>query len=380
MVGVMSGTSADAIDVAIVELGAADRPSLKHYREHPLPEVLREPILKLAEPGLDEIDALGQLDRALGEAIAKAVLSTIEDAGLKPADITAIGSHGQTVRHRPHAEHPFSLQIGCPSTIAEKTGITTVADFRRRDLAAGGEGAPLMPLVHKLLFARPQQCVAVVNIGGIANVTYLGADGRLVACDTGPGNMVMDGLMRSLSGGQTCFDRDGEIAAQGDVCRPLLVELLAHPFFRQAPPKSCGREQFGRTVIDKILAWPQLADAERLRTALELTVQTIAAARRWLPAPPQHWYVCGGGARNRLLMQRLAAELAPARVTTTDIAGVPAQALEAAGFALLGLHTLLGCANTLPAATGAAHPVCAGHIVPGANWPLLLREAAAWIR
>jgi len=380
IIGVMSGTSADGMDVAIVRIGTDGRPALEYYREHPMPEKLREPILRLAEPGMDEIDALGELDRALGQAIARAVLTTIGEAGLKCEDIAAIGSHGQTIRHRPGARYAFSLQIGCPSTIAELTGITTVADFRRRDIAAGGQGAPLTPFAHKMMFADPQHTVAILNIGGIANATCIGPDDALTAFDTGPGNMVMDGLMLALTDGRNGFDEDGNMAAAGHACQPLLDELLAHPFFGKKPPKSCGREEFGRDIVHTILARPGLSDSDRVRTALEMTVQGVMQSRQWLPAEPDIWYVCGGGVRNRFLLSRLAEVLAPADVRTTDEAGVPAEALEAVSFALLAWHALQGKPNTLTEATGAAHAVCSGHIVPGKNWRRLVDAIPAWTR
>jgi len=375
LVGVMSGTSADGIDVAIVRIGADGRPALVHYREHPMPEKLRASILHLAESG-GGMDALGQLDRSLGEAIADAVLATLEDAAIPPAGITAIGSHGQTVRHRPDANPAFTMQIGCPSTIAEKTGITTVADFRRRDIAAGGEGAPLAPFAHRLMFGREGQSVAILNIGGIANISLCSSDGRVTGFDTGPGNMIMDGLMRQLSGGQQAYDADGRLAGDGTVCEPLLAELLAHPFFCRQPPKSTGREAFGEGMVREIMAWPDIGDAERMATALELTARSIADARRFLPVTPDAWFICGGGAHNPQLMRRLRELLAPAVVQGIDALGIPPEAVEAVCLAVLAWHTLRGLPNVLPAVTGASHAVCGGHIAPGDNWPALFGEPA----
>jgi len=374
LAGVMSGTSADGIDVAIVRMDK--RPELLHFSAFPMPEPLRTDILHLAEPQHgNDIDLLGKTDRALGEAIAQTVLDAVRQANMQPGEITAIGSHGQTVRHRPAMQPAFSLQIGCPSTIAERAGMTTVADFRRRDMAAGGEGAPLTPFVHRMLFARRDAATTVVNIGGIANVTWLGRTGEVSGFDTGPGNMVMDGLMRAFSRGEAPFDADGALAASGTVCEPLLRHLLDHPFLSRTPPKSCGREEFGDGLVAEILAWPNLRDADRMRTALELTVQSITNSRRWMPGePPGHWHICGGGTRNRFLMERLAAVLAPADVASTDAADMPSDALEAVSFAILAWQTLQGLSNTLPQVTGASHPVCGGHIVPGENWPRILRE------
>ncbi len=367
--GVMSGTSVDGIDVAIVRM--TDRPELVHFREHPMPGEIRHAALDLAEPGGDSLDALGQLDRAMGEAIADAVLDTLKEAGISPADITAIGSHGQTVRHRPDARPAFTIQIGCPSTIVEKTGITTVADFRRRDIAAGGCGAPLAPFAHKALFSNPREPVAVLNIGGIANLSLLFPDGSVTGFDTGPGNMVMDGLMRQLSGDKQAYDTDGRLATGGTVCEALLSRLLAHAFFSGRPPKSTGREDFGEKTVQEIMAWPDIGDADRMATALELTARTIADARRFLPVTPGTWHICGGGAYNAQLMRRLSALLAPATVQSTAALGMPPEAVEAVCFAVLARHTLQGTPNTLPAVTGASHAVCGGHIAPGHNWPAL---------
>jgi len=373
----MSGTSGDAIDIAIIRLNSDGRPELKHFREYPMPGELREPILRLAEPGFDEIDAMGTLDRALGEAITDAVLDTLKDAGISPAKVMAIGSHGQTIRHRPHGRLAFTLQIGCSSTIAEKTGITTVSDFRRRDIAAGGEGAPLAPFAHRLMFGNGKHAVAVLNIGGIANISFLPPKGNVTGFDTGPGNMIMDSLMLHLSDGRHGYDRDGQMAASGVVCQPLLTEMLAHAFFSRRPPKSTGREDFGQDVANKILAWPDIGDADRLATAAELTARTIADSRDFLSEAPKAWYVCGGGASNPHLMLRLGELLAPATVQSTEALGMPPAAVEAVCFALLGWHTLHGTANTLPEVTGAHHAVCGGQITPGDNWADLLKDMNA---
>lgn len=379
IVGVMSGTSADGIDVAVVAIEKDGDFKLKHYQQYPMPKELREPVLRLAEPGVNEIDPMGELDQAIGKAIARAVLKTLNDNDIHPDEITAIGSHGQTIRHRPHGKPPFSLQIGCPSTIAECSGITTVADFRRRDIAAGGEGAPLTPFVHQILFGEQDNNVAVLNIGGIANVTYLPSNGPVIGFDTGPGNMVMDGLMLTLSDGRDSYDNDGELAASGNVCSSLLNQLLTHAYFKRRPPKSTGREDFGRDIIDIILGWQDISDADRMATATELTARAIAGSRDFLPERPGTWYVCGGGAANTQLMNRLEKLLAPANVLETGQKGIPTDAVEAVCFAILGWHTLLGRSNTLPEVTGAKHTVTAGHIVPGENWPELLQTLSTWI-
>jgi len=378
IIGLMSGTSADGIDAAIVRMGK--RPELLHFQDSPMPEELREPILRLAAPGMDEIDPMGELDRLLGRAFGRAALAALDAAGMQASEIAAIGSHGQTIRHRPKARHPFTLQIGCPAAIAEITGITTIADFRRRDMVAGGQGAPLVPFAHRELFAHNGDATAIANIGGIANITFIGSDGEVLGFDTGPGNMVMDGLMLALSDGRFGFDADGELAASGRVCQPLLERLLAHPFLQRRPPKSTGREEFGREAIDTLLGWPELSDADRLATACEWTAQSLAEASRFLPKVPSRWHICGGGAANRQLMRRLGELLAPAAVDTTASAGIPPAAVEAVSFAILARQTLLGQANTLPSVTGATHGVAGGQITPGANWAQLLADIPTWIR
>jgi anhydro-N-acetylmuramic acid kinase len=377
-IGVMTGTSCDGIDIAIVRY--ADKSELLHFTEHPMPQKLREPLLRLASPGMNEIDAMGELDRILGDGIAKAVLDSIEQAGLRAEEITAIGNHGQTIRHRPQAQHPFTMQIGSAAAIAEKTGITTISDFRSRDMAAGGQGAPLVPFAHRELFASENQNTAVVNIGGIANVSWLGANGEVTGFDTGPGNMVMDGLMLALSDGRNGFDPQGELAATGKICTPLLETLMDHPFLHRPPPKSTGREEFGGQVIDQILSWPDLCDADRMATASAFTVQNIISGMAYFPEKATQWYICGGGVRNTHLMHQLKEMLSPAQVDSTDASGIPPQAVEAVCFAILARQTLMGETNTLSEVTGASHAVCGGQITPGRNWQGLLRNIPAWIR
>lgn len=368
--GIMSGTSADGIDVAIVNC-SEKRPKLVHFCEYPMPQKLREPILRLAEPGIDEIDALGALDRALGKAFADAANRSIEASGISADSIIAIGSHGQTIRHRPkgvNGSHPFSLQIGCAATIVEMTGITTVSDFRRRDIAAGGEGAPLVPFVHRELYGSSDRPVVILNIGGIANITYI-YNKSLLGFDVGPGNMLMDAVMLSLSDGRNAYDENGELAATGNLNEALLTELLNHPYLKRRPPKSTGRETFGSEMVDRILRWPEITDADRMATVTEFTALTIAESCRFLPETPASWYLCGGGALNGYLTRRLAELLAPANVSTTHDIDIPPKAMEAVCFALLARNTLAGETNTVPAVTGASHAVVGGEITPGHNWP-----------
>lgn len=383
--GIMSGTSADGIDIAIVRFDEADnaRPELVHFSEQAMPAALREAVLRLGAGDYGESDAIelmGSTDRALGRQYAEAVLAALAESRLSPTSIAAIGCHGQTIRHRPANTPAFTLQIGCAATITEITGITTISDFRSRDIAAGGEGAPLVPFAHRLLFGTEESSAAVLNIGGIANITWLGADGSASGFDTGPGNMIMDGLIAALSNGAQAFDADGALAASGHPCSPLLDQLLAHPYLERRPPKSTGREAFGATIIAQILDWPGLSDADRLATACHYTADTVARAAAFLPEPPARWLCCGGGVRNHHLMRLLGERLAPAPVASTDTAGVPPQAVESLSFALLARHTLAGRPNTLASVTGATHDVCGGRITPGDNWPRLIEQIGQWTR
>ena len=375
LIGIMSGTSADGINVAIVR---ESNSQLIDFYELPMPSELREPILRLAQPGLNEIDAMGGLGRTLGEAFADAAQHAIHEAGIAPENVIAIGCHGQTIRHRPkgfEGGKPFTLQIGCAATIAERTGITTISDFRSRDIAANGEGAPLVPFAHHALLGSPEHPVAVLNIGGIANITYL-HHATITGFDTGPGNMVMDALMLAMTDGRHAYDADGDLAASGNIDLSLLDSLLKHPYLKRTPPKSTGRESFGQQVVDKILAAPDISDADRMATAAELTARSISDALQFLPKPPETWYLCGGGAYNLHLVSRLEALLEPASVKNSAELNILPEAMEALCFALLTKNTLLGKANTVPAVTGASHAVIGGQITPGNNWP----ETLKWIQ
>jgi len=334
-----------------------------------LEDKLKEPILRLNQPGFDEIDAMSMLDRELGFAFADAALQVIEKAGLEVSQVTAIGSHGQTIRHRPQGiddSLPFTLQIGDAATIAEKTGITVVSDFRKRDIAACGQGAPLVPFVHQRLFAQANKNIAVLNIGGIANITYLGADNVVLGFDTGPGNMLMDALIQTMTDARFCYDEGGELAASGHVYQPLLDDLLQHTFFRKTPPRSTGREDFGEVMVQQIMA-VDIPDADKMATACALTVHSIVASLQYLPEHPDAWYICGGGALNKYLMQQLTDKLAPAQVQTTTDIGLPVEAVEAVAFAVLAERTLAGEINTLSAVTGALHDVSGGQVILGKN-------------
>jgi len=220
----------------------------------------------------------------------------------------------------------------------------------------------------------------VLNIGGIANVTWLGCAGDITGFDTGPGNMAMDALMLATSHGKHAYDENGQLAASGSVCLPLLDRLMQHPFLQRTPPKSTGREEFGGALVDTMMQWPDISDADRLATACQFTANSIKHSIRFMPGTPSRWLCCGGGVRNSHLMKLLEKQLAPSNVDTTDAAGMPPQAVEAVSFALLARQTLMGKPNTLPQVTGASHSVCSGQITPGKNWQELLQDIPAWIR
>ena len=371
----MSGTSGDGISSALIEVSSGrSRPRLLAHRTDPYPAVLRKRLLAAAENV--EADELGALGTVLGQRLAESTLRLLLKAGVAAREITAVGSHGHTLRHRPsgppgrpRAER-FTLQIGEPSWIVERTGIPAVADFRPRDLAAGGQGAPLVPFLDWRLWRDRRRSRIALNLGGIANLTLLPAGAAwqdLLAFDTGPGNMVLDALAQRFSASRRWFDRGGALAARGSVDRRLVTDLLRHPFFARRPPKSCGREEFGGPFVAELLKrGRRLNQADLLASATALTVESIARSieRFCLPrAAVRDLIVSGGGTRNRTLMRWLGRRLPYLRVLTSDELGLPSEAKEAVAFALLAEATWRGAAGNLPGATGARHPVVLGKIL-----------------
>jgi anhydro-N-acetylmuramic acid kinase len=362
--GLISGTSMDAIDAALVDIDGS-RCTLTHALSRPYPDALRSQLFKLINaPERCHLDEVGRLDTEIGETFATTALDLLQEAGVAPARVTAIGSHGQTLRHQPHGEHPFTWQVGNPHLIAERTGITTVADFRRRDVAAGGEGAPLMPAFHQAVLASAEENRAVINVGGIANLTSLPRSGTVVGFDTGPGNCLMDAwAMRHLG---VAYDRDGAWAANGRAHSELLEHLLGEPYFATEPPKSTGRELFNLRWLEGHLAQfrkaPKPEDVQA--TLCELTARTIADAVGGLDET-QRVLLCGGGSHNRELLRRLGAHLPGTRVETTEGLGLDPDHVEASGFAWLAYRALAGLDGNLPAVTGAQRSVILGAIHPG---------------
>ena len=361
--GLSSGTSADGIDAALVCFDAAESPQILAARTIAYEPALREEILALSQAAVAvDLDRVGHLDYRIGAAFARAALDLLSASGKRITDVTAIGSHGQTLRHAPHADAPFTWQIGDPNLIAERTGITTVADFRRRDVAAGGQGAPLMPAFHRAMLTGLDGDTAVLNLGGIANLTLLPRDGRVRGFDTGPANGLMDAWTLERYG--KAFDAGGQLAASGRVDEVLLERLLADPYFNLPPPKSTGRDRFHLAWLHERIGDRPLAAADVLATLLECTARSIAAAlQRHLPAARQV-LACGGGVHNVSLMQRLVELMPEVSVATTAQIGIDPDFVEAAGFAWLARQTLSGRAGNLPEVTGARGPRVLGVIHP----------------
>jgi len=374
--GLMSGTSVDGVDVAIVDV-ARRKVQLRTFEMIAYPPALRKGILSLCRPESARLDDICHYNFVLGEVFADAVLKLCSKSRIALGSIDLIGSHGQTIYHNPRGRRygrrmiGSTLQIGEPSVIAQRTGITTVADFRPRDMAAGGEGAPLVPYADYVLFAHNRLNRAVQNIGGIANVTFLPSDcsqDEIIAFDTGPGNMVIDGVMRLATGGKRHFDRGGRMAARGAVDRRLLSDMLRHPFLRRRPPKSTGREEFGAAFAEQVYrraVKKGLAHADIVATVTTFTARSIAQAyRRFLPTMPDEVIFCGGGAHNSTLVEMLRSELPDVKMLSTDDFGIDIDAKEAVSFAILARATIKGMPNNVPAATGAEQAVVLGKIVP----------------
>jgi anhydro-N-acetylmuramic acid kinase len=381
-VGLMSGTSMDGVDAALVRLaGPAEQPRVRllAFVTLPYPPKVRRGIMQVAAGDTTTAGEISQLNFALGELFAKAALRVCHAAHVSPRRVSVIGSHGQTIYHQGRSElipghgetvGPNTLQIAEPAVIAERMGAPVVADFRTADVAAGGQGAPLVPMVDYLLLRHEQKGTVALNIGGIANVTVIPAHAKpldVVGFDTGPGNMVSDALVRHFTGEREYYDAGGRVAALGKVNEPLLADALCHPFFSQPPPKTAGREQFGRAFVARYFLSRRRARFEdMLRTSVELTARTIASAlaRFVLPRVKIHrLIVSGGGAHNRLLVKRLAELLPHLTVELSDRYGLPVDAKEAIAFAVLADRTRHGLPGNLPSVTGAHRGVVLGKIV-----------------
>jgi anhydro-N-acetylmuramic acid kinase len=349
-IGLMSGTSVDGIDAALVRFGA--QPQVLCARTTPLDPGLAAEVLRLSQADAHiHLDDLGRLDTRLGQALAQAALELVAAAGVGDGDVVAIGSHGQTLRHAPTGPHPFTLQLGDANIIAERTGLTTVADFRRRDVAAGGQGAPLVPAFHASVFGDAREDRAVLNLGGIANLTLLPARGTVRGFDTGPGNGLMDGWALRHTGAR--FDRGGALAAAGHVDAGLLEALLAEPWLALPAPKSTGRDLFNGQWLEARLDGRPREVADVQATLCRFTaVSVMDALRRVLP-DCQRLLVCGGGVHNPVLQAELAARWPGLAIESTAAHGLDPDFVEAVAFAWLARETLAGRPGNLPEVTGA---------------------------
>jgi anhydro-N-acetylmuramic acid kinase len=357
--GVMSGTSLDGLDIALIE--QLRRPRLLASLYIPMPLPLRNDLLDLCAPGTDELARACLAENQWVELAAQGIGQLLAEQNLAPADIRAIGSHGQTVRHEP--ARGFTLQIGNPALLAELTGITVIGDFRRRDVAAGGQGAPLVPAFHQSLFGDPGQPRAVLNVGGFSNLSLLHADGSLEGFDCGPGNVLMDAWSARQRG--AAFDAGGAWAASGTLDGALLQRLLATDFFQARGPKSTGRELFNLPWLENHLAChPPIAAADVQRTLLELTARGIVDSLRMAQPDTRELLVCGGGAHNQALMQRLAQLLPCSKVASTDAYGVSPDWVEAMAFAWLAHCCLERIPGNRPEVTGARGLRVLGAIYP----------------
>jgi anhydro-N-acetylmuramic acid kinase len=380
IIGLMSGTSADAIDVALVNWpkGAEARPfELIAFREVPHPRSLQREIHRLAAGELEAdcmLEELVRLDRVLADAFADAVESVLGEAGVRLEQVDGVASHGQTVAH--HPQHGGSLQIGCPARLAERLKRPVIADFRRRDLAMDGEGAPLAPFFHHAVFADQRETRGVLNLGGIANLTWLPAGAAresVMAFDVGPANALLDGVISLATEGRESFDRDGALARSGSPIKVWLDEMMSDPYFERPPPKSTGRERYGLAQAREWLARAQRESVrleDLLSTLAEAATGAIAIAWRSMARDGDansRLFVGGGGVRNLHVMELLDKALDGVIVESMDAAGVPADAAEAMAFSLMGRNALCGIPNQLPQCTGVAEARVLG-VIHGAEW------------
>ncbi len=386
VIGLMSGTSADGIDAALVEIsGAPPAISARLAGHHHIsfPAHVRKTILRVANDAVTSTAEISELNFVLGEWFAKAAIQSCRRWKVPLRQISLIGSHGQTIYHQGVPEVAFgarriasTLQIGELGLIAERTGVPTIGNFRPRDIAAGGQGAPLVPFVDYLLYLDPRLSRVALNIGGIANVTVIPAKARpedVFAFDTGPGNMIVDALVERITKGRAAYDRNARIALSGRTIPELLARMMREPYLRKKPPKTAGREQFGRHYSDVLLAWGKkhrASSADVVRTATMFTSLSIADAFRRFILPRvkvDELIVAGGGTRNPLIMAQLAAALPDIDIVSPDKFGVPAEAKEAFAFAILAYESFHGRPNNLPSATGASHSVVLGDFAHGAR-------------
>lgn len=375
VIGLMSGTSTDGIDAVLVRIkkeGNFFKTRLIEYNALPYDKETKNKLKELLPPNPGNVAQLARIHYYLGEKNAEAALQIIKKAHLKPSDVDLIASSGQTVCNL-EGLGPLiprvRLQIGEISVIAERTNITTVGDFRPREVAAGGEGAPLLSFFDYHTFQDPELCKVILNIGGIANVTYIPTGAKLgdvKAFDTGPGNMLIDGVVNYLTDGKKSYDKEGKMAVRGRVKEDLLHELMEHPFVKKKPPKSAGHEEFGKDFLQKFLKLVKsysISKEDIVTTVTAFTAEAIATNCKKYLGPIDEIIASGGGAYNKTLLSMLEQRMPNTKVTTTEHYGIPIKAKEAMGFALLGYCTLKKYPNNVPSATGARRPVIMGKIV-----------------
>ena len=373
--GLMSGTSGDGVDVAVVDI-EQHRIRVRGFETCRYSKSLREQLFRLYDAESAGVDQLCHFNFVLGNVFADSLIKVCQKLKIALKSIDLVGSHGHTVYHQPKGRRfgktlvSSTLQIGEPAIIAQRTGIRTVADFRPADMAVGGQGAPLVPYADRIMFQSKKKNRAIQNIGGIANVTWLPRDqkkGEIIAFDTGPGNMIMDRFAELITDGKSRYDRNGAMAAKGAVHGGLMREMLKHPFLRRRPPKSTGREEFGLDYSDEL--WRKakkmkMSREDMMATVTAYTARTIVHAyRSYLPALLVEVILCGGGAFNKTLVGMITEDLEGIPVILSYNLGIPCDAREAIAFAVLACATVDGQCNNIPAATGATKPVIMGKIV-----------------
>ena len=383
VIGLSPRASADGIDAALVEIegsGPHAHVALKAYHRYPYPSKMREAILSALDPDEVRVDSLSALNFALGELLAASAINLVRDAGVPISEIDLIGARGQAIWHSPDQAEVggmwtiSALQIGEPAVIAERTGVTVVADFPAADMAAGGRGAPLVPYADFVLFKSPNRNRAVQGIGAVGSVTYLPAGGSLdevIAFDTGPGTALIDTVVSRLTEGKLAYDADGKLASAGKVDRVVLGRLLKHPFLEKRPPRSCEREELGVELAERLLSESSEAKIEdTVATVTTFTALSIARSyERWLPKTPGDVVLGGGGAKNPALVKMLVEALPkPTKLYMHEDFGIEADAKEALAFALLAGEAVHLQPANVPSATGAKHPVILGALTPGRNF------------
>ncbi|MBI3353639.1 MAG: anhydro-N-acetylmuramic acid kinase [Nitrospirae bacterium] len=386
VIGLISGTSTDGIDAALVDIkgkGLNSRLKLLAYKTYPYPKGLKERIIELSVKG--KVDEICHINFYLGELFSDAANRIARDSGVKMEDVDLIGSHGQTIHHipEPRREGRFSvrstLQIAEPSIIAERTGITVVADFRPGDISAGGEGAPLTPYLHYILFNQPKKSTVVVNIGGISNITYIPDRdfNKIAAFDTGPGNMLIDALVHNLTNGKRGIDKGGALASKGNINDYLISYLMSHPFINKRPPKTTGREAFGAVMLKdvlRIIKNKRISAKDAIATVTAFTAFSIIHnIKRFILSrgDVDAIFVGGGGSRNKTILNLMQKAIDAIPVFVFEDVGYNSKAIEAMAFALFAYETIQNIPSNVPTATGASHPVVMGKIVPGKNFKRL---------